>query len=227
MNPARIVVLGGTSIISKKAADTLGKYAPIVDRIAGTDRYDTAAQISKSVFSASTTLVYVATGENFPDALAAGAAAGLKNAPVLLTAFGSLPSATRGELNRLKPDEIIVLGGTAAVSSIVEGQLKAYASKVRRLSGIDRYTTAAAISADAFGTNVPVAYVATGENFPDALAAAAAAGFRSGPVLLTKSTGLPSTTAAELGRLKPAEIVVLGGTGIVSNDVAAKLSNYV
>lgn len=227
LKPKRIVILGGTSIIDKNTANALESYSANVDRIAGIDRYDTAAKISKEVFTTATKVVYVATGENFPDALAAGAAACLKGGPVLLTAFGSLPGATRTELARLKPDEIVVLGGTAAISSIVEGQLAAYAPVVRRLAGIDRYTTAAAISKDAFGTKVPVAYVSTGENFPDALAAAAAAGFRGGPVLLTRSSVLPTSTAAELARLKPAEIVVLGGTSIVSTDVAAQLSQYV
>ncbi|HWP61998.1 MAG TPA: S8 family serine peptidase [Candidatus Binatia bacterium] len=95
-----------------------------------------------------------------------------------------------------------------------------------RSAGPDRYATAAAISAATFGPGVPVAYVATGLNFPDALAAAAAAGFRGGPVLLVTRDAIPAPTATELGRLRPERIVVVGSTGVVGNGVAAALAEY-
>ncbi len=89
-----------------------------------------------------------------------------------------------------------------------------------RLSGADRYATAAAISAATFKPGVPVVYLATGLNFPDALAGAAAAGGNGGPLLLVGST-MPAATAAELARLKPARIVILGSTTVVSAAVAS------
>ncbi len=82
------------------------------------------------------------------------------------------------------------------------------------------------MSAATFGPGVPVAYVATGLNFPDALAAAAAGGFRGGPVLLVTRDTIPAPTASELGRLKPERIVVIGSTGVVGNSVAANLAGY-
>jgi spore germination protein YaaH len=94
---------------------------------------------------------------------------------------------------------------------------------ISRLAGPDRYETAAAISANTFAPGVPVAYVATGLNFPDALAGAAAAGYVGGPLLLVKPDSIPAATAAELARLQPARIVVLGSAGVVSDGVAAAL----
>ncbi len=70
--------------------------------------------------------------------------------------------------------------------------------EMQRLSGADRYATAAAVSAASFSPGVPVAYVATGANFPDALAAGAAAAERGGPVLLVTGSAIPASTAAEL-----------------------------
>ena len=67
-----------------------------------------------------------------------------------------------------------------------------------RVSGADRYATAAALSAATFGANVPVAYVATGANFPDALAAGPAAAHAGGPVLLVATNEIPASTAKEL-----------------------------
>jgi spore germination protein YaaH len=89
-----------------------------------------------------------------------------------------------------------------------------------RLSGPDRYATAAAISAATFPSGAPVAYVATGLNYPDALAGAVAAARAGGPLLLVTPTALPNPTKAELGRLKPKRIVVLGAAGAVSDAVA-------
>ncbi|MGZ6339554.1 MAG: cell wall-binding repeat-containing protein [Candidatus Limnocylindrales bacterium] len=100
-------------------------------------------------------------------------------------------------------------------------------SATQRWAGADRYATAAAISAAAFAPGVPVAFVAVGTNFPDALAGAAAGGKLGGPVLLVTSGGVPEPTQTELARLKPAKIVVLGGTGVIPDAVAAALAAYV
>ncbi|MBT8208511.1 MAG: cell wall-binding repeat-containing protein, partial [Acidimicrobiia bacterium] len=95
-----------------------------------------------------------------------------------------------------------------------------------RAAGSDRYDTAATISREAFAPGVAVAYVATGENFPDALAAGAAGATLGGPVLLTNATTVPSATQTELDRLNPARIVVLGGTSIISKNAADTLGKY-
>lgn len=99
------------------------------------------------------------------------------------------------------------------------------AMKVTRLQGIDRYATAVAISKAGYPkAGVPVAYVAAGNQFADALAAAPAAAHLGGPLLLTTPTALPSATVTELKRLRPARIVVVGGTGAVAARVQASLA---
>ena len=198
---------------------------PPVARLSGGDRYATAAAISAG-WAPGVPVVYVATGLNFPDALAGAAAAGALGAPLLLVAGTSVPPATAAELARLKPERIIILGGPGVVSDGVAGTLSYYSSGgVFRLSGGDRYATAAAISAG-WAPGVPVVYVATGLNFPDALAGAAAAGALGAPLLLVAGTSVPPATAAELARLKPERIIILGGPGVVSDGVAGTLSYY-
>ncbi|MCJ7711508.1 MAG: cell wall-binding repeat-containing protein, partial [Chloroflexi bacterium] len=86
----------------------------------------------------------------------------------------------------------------------------------QRLAGTDRFATAAAISAATFAPGVPVVYIANGLNFPDALAGAAAAGKTGAPMLLVRRDAVPAATATELARLRPAKIIVLGGTSMVS-----------
>lgn len=194
-------------------------------RIAGPDRYATAAAVSRTHFSPGAPVAYIATGLNFPDALAGGPAAGIQGGPMLLTEPGTLPQTTRDELVRLLPKRIVVLGGTGAVSAAVAEQLQAYTSgRVDRLQGVDRFETAAAVSSGAFAPGVSAAFVATGASFPDALAAGPAAIKARGPVLLTRGDVLPEATRNELVRLAPSTIYLLGGTGAVSESVRVAIA---
>jgi putative cell wall-binding protein len=221
--PARTFNGGTATYQSPPAASTVD-----VTRFAGADRYATAAALSAASFAPGVDVAYVATGLKFPDALAGGAAAAARHAPVLLVAADSVPAATAAELTRLQAKTIIVLGSSATVSAGVEASLQAYATSgtVRRLAGADRYGTAAAVSADTFAPGVPVAYIATGTKFPDALAGVPAAGSSGGPMLLVSEAGIPAATATELQRLKPARIVVLGSSATVSSAIASALSAY-
>jgi putative cell wall-binding protein len=132
---------------------------------------------------------------------------------------------------RLAPSSLSPLAAlaglvVAATTLLVAVPAPADAATTSRISGVDRYATAVGISRSGFSPGVPVAFVVTGTNFPDALAAGPAAAHRGGPVLLVERDRLPASTAAELGRLQPGEIVVVGGTSSVSADVARELDRY-
>ncbi len=196
-------------------------------RISGADRFSTAAAISRAHFGVGAPVAYVATGRNFPDALSVGPVAGRLGGPVLLTEPNSLPQATADELRRLRPHQIIVVGGPGAVSDGVVGALQQYTTQpIPRLEGADRYGTAAAVSRASFGPGVAAAFVATGRSFPDALASGPAAVRMGGPVLLTEPGSLPQATRDELARLRPARIYVIGGTAAVGEAVLAELRGY-
>ena len=225
LKPGRIVVLGGTGVVSVGVASALRGYtAGNVTRVAGIDRYATAAAISASAFPAGASVVYIATGSGFPDALAASAAAARVKAPVLLVGPNSVPGATASELTRLAPHEIIVMGGTSVVSDAIMHQLTAFADTVRRVAGPDRYATAANLSASTFAANsVGTAYVASGTSFPDGLAVGPVAGQGGSPLLLVPSNFLPTSVAAELRRLDPTRVVIVGGTAVVNDIVRQQI----
>ncbi|MFL0713393.1 MAG: cell wall-binding repeat-containing protein [Microcella pacifica] len=148
---------------------------------------ETAAKIAREYapFSPGEGVVYVATGQGFADALSAAAAAAYLDAPLLLTAPTSLPSVIKTEIVRLKPQTIIIVGGTSVVSTGVENALKKLAPTVERQAGSDRYTTSRIVSREAFEADgATTAFVATGSGFADALAAASAAGSMGAPVVL-------------------------------------------
>jgi putative cell wall-binding protein/uncharacterized protein YkwD len=231
LRPGRIVVLGGSGAISDAVANGLIPYATSaqVTRIAGPDRFATAAMISQAHFAPGRQVVYLATGANFPDALAGGAAAGLQDGPILLTTRDAVPTATAAELQRLHPARIVVLGSAAIVSDAVAGWVGAITgAQVSRTYGADRYATAVALSQANYANNGPsTVYVATGANFPDGLSGSPVAGSLPGPLLLVPTSSLPGSVAAELQRLAPETVVILGGSGAISDGVVGAINAVV
>jgi putative cell wall-binding protein len=230
LQPGQIVVLGAAAVVSDAVLNQLRAYTGgPVSRIAGDDRYATAALISQAHFAPGGTVVYVATGVNFPDALAGGAAAGLQDGPILLVKPNELPGATAAELQRLHPSSIVILGSSAIVSeSVARAMASLTGAQVTRVFGADRYATAVGISQANYAANGPsTVYVATGANFPDGLAGSPVAGSLPGPLLLVPATSLPGTVAAELQRLAPDTVVVLGGSGAISDGVVSAINAVV
>ncbi|WP_382307511.1 cell wall-binding repeat-containing protein [Herbiconiux sp. UC225_62] len=194
-----------------------------VHRIGGSDRFDVAAGVSAEAFAPGVPVVYVASGSGFADALSGSAAAGVGGGPILLVTRDGIPTKVAAELTRLRPARIVVLGGTTSVSAAVESQLARYGRAVSRDGGADRFEVSASVSADAFGGGARVAFVASGEVFPDALSGSAAAGQLQGPVLLVQKRAVPAAVEAELVRLHPDRIVVIGGEATIDASVAAAL----
>lgn len=194
-------------------------------RIQGADRYVTSSQIAQREYAGPVPVVYLASGERFPDALAAAPAAVAEGGPVLLTRATELPASTRDQLQRLAPSRVVIVGGTGAIAESVATavQQAVPSATVTRRFGDTRYETAAAVSANLFIPGVARVYVATGLSAPDALAAASAAGGFGAPVLLVPGSGpsaqVPTAVATELARLQPAQVIVMGGTAAVTGAV--------
>ncbi|WP_169513501.1 cell wall-binding repeat-containing protein [Agromyces italicus] len=193
--------------------------------IAGIDRYATSIAISKSGFAPDVPCVYIASGAAFPDALSAGPAAAACGGPLLLVPPTNLPSQIASELKRLSPGKIVIAGGTGAVSAAVESKLKAIAP-TKRISGKDRYETSRKIVADAFD-QVPAIWVATGRDFPDALAASAAGAVDGLPVLIIDGiSARPNLFLTEVLLQTGAKTVAIaGGTGVVSAQHAKAMDS--
>jgi putative cell wall-binding protein len=191
-------------------------------RIGAGNVYADAVAITRSAFEAGQEVVHVATGEQFPDGLAGGALAA-ESGPLLLVPSDELPDVVHAELQRLAPDRIVIFGGEAAVSAEVAHALQTVAP-TGRLAGDNRYETAAAVSGSWAGP-VHTVFVATGEAYPDALAAVPLT-LGSGPLLLTRQHALPPVTAERIQSLQPSEIVVLGGEAAISAGVASQLAEH-
>lgn len=224
--PTRIIVAGGTESVSATTLNQLRAYATsgTAIRRAGDDRFATAAAVSAS-WGTNVPVVYVANGNLFPDGLTGSARAAHMNGPVLLTQADRVPQSTIQAMNSLKPGRVVVLGGTSSITSATASQLASLTrtGNMQRVGGDDRYHLAALLAAY-YPTNLDVVYVATGETYQDALAAAARAGANAAPVVLVRQNSIPNSTRQVLRDLKPKKIIVVGGTTTVSTAVAQQLA---
>lgn len=197
---------------------------PDVIRVAGVNRFDTAARVAAATYATGASDVIVAAGYDFPDALAASGVGGLVDAPILLVddAGGEATSFTLAALAALDPDTVHIAGGTAAVSAAIATEIGAAGDwDVERFAGADRFATAA-LMAEAFApADVAggTAIVATGFVAADSLSAGPLAHGGPHPILLTRSEALPAVTAAALEDLEVDTVLVLGGASAVSAAV--------
>ncbi|TDB37783.1 MAG: cell wall-binding repeat-containing protein [Actinobacteria bacterium] len=194
-------------------------------RMQGASRYSTGLSIVRGTTYQSQYAI-IASGANYPDALSAAGVAGAYEAPLLLTNPKTLLDDLKVQLVELGVTDVIVIGGTAAVSGGVFTALEDMGfDSVERLAGTDRYATSAKCAArvaQITGT-VDGAFVVRGDSFPDALAVAPFAYTQAMPVLLTRPTSLPGSIASFLDVNNVPNVYIAGGTNVVSSGVAGSL----
>ncbi|MGI5952516.1 MAG: cell wall-binding repeat-containing protein [Brooklawnia sp.] len=197
LDPRDVWVVGGPGAVKPGVLDEVQNLLPgaTIHRVGGAERYETAARLSAALVPSSD-VAFVAIGTNFPDALSAGPAAAQFGAPTLLVRGGSIPAATQQELRRLAPSTVYVVGGPGVIPNAMLSSIRSITKgQVVRVSGDDRYKTAAAVADRFFEPTTARVVLATGENFPDSMTAGAVAGASNSPLLLaTSQNSAPSVT---------------------------------
>ncbi len=239
LDAQRVWVVGGRAVVSDSVVAALTSRGLAVERVAGPDRYHTAAEVARRIaaregaeFERS---VFVARGDDFADALAAAPYAYRLVRPVLLVSPDDTQTATRRAIADLGISEVIVVGGASAVSKAVLDDLAARTGATPlRLAGSNRYETARAIVhhalAEGWCTAAEIGITA-GTDFPDALGGGAALGSQSGIVLLTPPTSLCSHARTLLDTYADdvTRIQVFGGRNavdpVVFSEVCSVLEN--
>ena len=222
--PSRVVVAGGQAAVSDDVVASFDADAVEVDRQQGGNRYETSAELALDCLEpADVDTVYLATGEDFADSLAAVPAAARDGAPLLLTVPQGLHAAAIDALQQFDPDRVVLVGGPAALSEgVVDGLAGQGFTNVERFYGADRYATGAAIARAAFDQSER-ALIATGEGFADALGGGAAAAFLDVPLLLTRNDYVPAVVRQALGSLEVRHTSILGGQAAIGSDVEIDL----
>lgn len=186
-----------------------------VTRVFGQDRYETAAAVG--AIWRDPGVVFVATGAKFPDALAAGAAASASGSPVpvLLVRPDEVPDSTRLLLERMMPNNIVLVGGTSAISVAVEDELASITgTQIQRFGGADRYVTADLLTGLAWDEfRAGRVWIASGRDFADPLiASTAAAVYGDAFVLIDGTRPLPDYTTARLRSLGATSFTLVGSS---------------
>lgn len=213
-----VYILGGTGVVSAGIEKALTDSGITVKRLAGADRWSTAAAIAKEVAPNGAEGVVVVNGRNFPDALAVASYAADAGMPILLTEHKDLPAQTKEALASLKPSHSVVVGGEGVVSKHVLNSLP----DADRVGGLDRYETAVAL-AEYFETGSGHYYVSTGTQFADALAGSALAAKDGTGILLVKPNVLPEVVEEFVTTNGVDTLTVIGGPGAVNATVFNKL----
>lgn len=229
--PTRVYVIGGESAISdsayKQIQNITGKNCT-VERIAGQTRYETSMKIASHPAFKQAKTVIIVTGTNYADALSISPYTYKRGYPILLC--DPVKGLTNGEFNfvhKMCYDHAILVGGTSAVPQHVETQLKWLALNDQiRLSGATRYETSAEIlDFETHTTSLDTnrVFLATGNNFPDALAAGPVAA-KKGTVLLLVDPSM-QTTCKTLDEYKGSisNAYIVGGTAVVPQNDAQTL----
>lgn len=225
LQPTALKVIGGETAISTNVANQAAQRAAVpAQRVSGANRYATSAAISRQAFPNGSEFAFVAVGTSFPDAVTSGPVAGLLQAPVLLTQTNHLPAEVKAELLRLGATDVIILGGTSAVSNAVYAEISLFTT-VDRISGATRFETAVELSKIVARPGEEVVYLATGTNFPDALASGPLAVAQPGPILLVDGVRIPPTVRREIERIRPNRVVALGGKLAVAPSVLWDISD--
>lgn len=228
LRPRLIVVVGGGGAITDGVARQLEQFASTgrVLRYAGRDRFATAAAVSAILFPDGAHTVYLANGTAYPDAVSGAPAATTDAGALLLVTRDGIPAVTATEIARLQPSRIVLLGGTGVIGEGVATEASRYAETVRQWGAADRFGTSALIS-ERTAASGGVAVIANGRSYADGVTGAAAAAYLDAPLLLTDSGSLPLAVADELQRLRPGRVIVIGGSGSVSDQVLEQIAQTV
>ena len=215
-----------STFTAKTSAETVDEK---VVRLSGESRYDTMQQVVDAGFSETGTVI-LATGENYPDALAASALAGAENAPLLLTESISLSAQAKSSIETLGARRVIILGGEAAICASVEESLRSSGLDITRIYDDTRQGTALQIYKElqmqeaSFDTVI----VASGNTPWDALSVSPYAYKNTLPVVLTETDGTLSADAYDLIKSSTGvkNVVIVGGSAVVSESVEHTLAEY-
>ena len=237
-------IVGGPSAVPSSveaAIQAASTPATIFTRLGGTNRYETAAAVASNIGSANIGLlaakktVILANADSFADAVSAGPAAWKGKHPVLLTPAGSLNATTKAAITASGATQVLILGGTSAISAAVASEVDAMTGvDIVRVGGANRFETASllasvlitSVGAGGLGfsaVNVGIANLDAAGGGADALASSPYLGFANAVLLGVSSSGVPAETAAWLAANKATTTTlhVFGGTSAVADSTVS------
>jgi uncharacterized protein YjdB len=216
------IIIGGTGVIGTGVEKQLTALGIGITRIGGKDRYDTCEKVAQIVGTDNG--IIVSSALNFPDALSIAPIAGIKGMPILLSPKDSLDPNIAAFIKGKSIPVSYVVGGTGVLDSTIDSSVP----NSTRLSGDTRYATNLSVNNQFTGSlNFNTIYLASGNNFPDALCGAALAAKNNAPIFLTDQNSISDAAIKFIKSQNVQHVVILGGTSSVSQSVESAVNNIV
>lgn len=210
--------------LNKKKKEKKKKKSEKIQRLSGDNRYETSVEVSEKNFKSADTVV-LASGQNIADALVASSYADIEEAPILLTNKNSISDEVLDEIERLKADKVVIVGGQSSISSSVESRLKKEDIKVTRISGSDRFDTSDKLSQEVsrLSKKSSQAILVNGYKNIDALSVSSLATKEELPILLNGRNALNMSVKNRLRQMNVKKVYIIGGNNSISSDVEKEL----
>lgn len=210
--------------LNKKKKDKKKKKSEKIQRLSGDNRYETSVEVSEKNFKSADTVV-LASGQNIADALVASSYADIEEAPILLTNKNSISDEVIDEIDRLKADKVVIVGGQSSISSSVESRLKKEDIKVTRIAGSDRFDTSDKLSQEVsrLSKKSSQAILVNGYKNIDALSVSSLATKEELPILLNGRNALNMSVKNRLKQMNVNKVYIIGGNNSISSDVEKEL----
>ncbi|NBG88868.1 cell wall-binding repeat-containing protein [Isachenkonia alkalipeptolytica] len=200
-------------------------------RLAGDNRFATAGEIAKRNGTTSKEVIIVRgdSVEGIPqvvDGLTASALAGARDAQILLVTKDRLPDTTEKIIKDLNATKATIVGGEAAVSRSVKEDLQSLGLSTERIEGSNRFETAAEVGLRVPAPRNNTAIIVNGNSEVDSLVAGPLA-HRGYPILMVNNQRgtIPEATEKAIKSLHIDNLIIVGGTGVVSEELETDLND--
>ncbi len=219
LNVKKVYIIGGYAVVSKEIDNRLTSMDITAVRLAGQDRYETALKVAQKVGLSKG--VFVAIGTDFPDALSIGPIAAANEMPLLLVPPNDLTATQKTFLRRYNIPTSFILGNSEISDEVIH-QFPNY----EIIDGANPYErNINLITRFADTLNLDKLYIATGEIFPDALAASALTQKNKNALLLLKGNTLPNSARSFMSSNIISELHIMGGYSVISASTESTLAN--
>lgn len=223
LKPTNAFIVGGTGVVSVGVENQLKAKGISVERLGGISRYETAVKVANKVGTANG--VVVASGTGFADALSIAPIASSLGMPILLSQRDDYDSYNKNFVQSNNIPKTYIIGGDGVISN---ANMNNYKNPIR-IGGLHRYETNVNVL-NTFKDSIDLSkiYIAPGANFPDGLVGAPIAALTSSPIILIEESGTYNpVTLSKLKGMKSNEVLILGGTGVVSDSIVNKIVELV
>ncbi|MFD3157692.1 cell wall-binding repeat-containing protein [Haloimpatiens sp. FM7330] len=223
----KIFILGGNGVVSDVFVT---KFKALgyknIQRICGKNRIETCSKIVNEFNVKTSTPLVIVNGNSFADALSISAPAAIEGYPILLSNKTTIPENIKKIIKKVQPSKIFVIGGQGVLNNNIEKQAKGLCSKAKivRLCGKDRYETS--LKVNEFFNNGESIVLASGQNYPDALAGSALASKLNASLLLINDSSL-NKQINFIDKNKVDSVFLLGGESVISKKVKNAVDNKI